>query len=120
MNKETLLAEIAKKHQELTATPMTNSSFCFPANGNPPTFTVSWNHNCPPSVMLYIYHGKCEFSYGSNGGSNNPTVFLDSTGQQGGYAAQTVNLTGEGNAIDLMNFINMATASQNFIVGVSW
>ena len=120
MKNQALLTDIAKMHKELTATQMTNSSFCFPTAGDP-TFTVTWNHNAPSQVMLYIYNGKCVFSYGSNSNANNPTVALDSQdGQGGGYIAQVVTLSGSSVAVSLESYTNMASASGVAMVGVSW
>jgi hypothetical protein len=120
MKKEELLADIAKIHKELTATNMNNSSFCLPIAGNDPTFVVTWNHDAPAQVMLYVYSGKCEFSYGPNDASNNPTVFLDSQDGQGGYVAKVNTLSGQSVAVDLNSYINLAVPGGFTAVGVSW
>lgn len=120
MNKEDLLANIASTHKELTATNMNNSSFCIPVAGNDPSFTVTWNHDAPAKVMLYIYGGKCEFSYGPNGNPNNPTVFLDSQDGQNGYLAKTITLSGNSVAVDLKSYTNTAGIGGFTMVGVSW
>ena len=121
MKKEELLADIAKKHKELTATNMNNSSFCVPVAGTDPTFVVTWNHDAPKTIMLYVYSGKCEFSYGPNGNQNNPTVFLDSQDGAHGYITKIITLAPEQNvAIDLKNYISLAGPSGFTAVGVSW
>jgi len=121
MNNQELVADIATKHQELTATNMNNSSFCVPVAGTDPTFTVTWNHDAPKKVMLYVYGGKCVFSYGPNGSQNNPTVALDSQDGQGGYMAKTITLNaGQSVAVDLQSYTNIAGPSGFTAVGVSW
>ena len=117
MTKEELLADIAQKQ---TATNMTNSSFCIPIAGSSPTFTVTWNHNAPTAVLVWVYGGKVVFSYGPNGGNNNPTVFLDSQDGQNGYNSKTVTLTGSSVAVDLQDYISNPGPSGVTMVGVSW
>lgn len=99
---------------------MNNSAFCLPIAGNDPLFDVTWNHNAPVQVMLYVYNGKCVFSYGPNGTSNNPTVFLDSQDGQGGYIAKVITLSGQSVAVDLKSYISLAGPGGFTAVGVTW
>ncbi|BDD11752.1 hypothetical protein FUAX_41840 (plasmid) [Fulvitalea axinellae] len=120
MKKEDLIADIAKRHKELTASPMNNTSFCQPLEGNEAQFVVSWNHNAPKTVMLYVYNGKCEFSYGPNGKQDNPTIFMDSQDGNAGSISKIVKLTGGSVAVDLKTYICLKGVSSFNVVGVSW
>lgn len=121
MKNAALAAEIAQKHQESTGATLMSSAFCIPIAGNNPDFTVTWNNTVPQTVMLYVYGGKCEFSYGPNTGTNNPTIFLDSQDGSNGLITKTIQLpTGQGMCVDLLQYISNPTPSGITMVGVSW
>ncbi len=121
MNKQENLAAIAKNHQDLTGTLMNNSAFCLPIAGQDPLFTVTWNHNSPGKVLLYIYNGKCEFTYGPNDSiSGQKTVFLDSTGLPFGYATKIITFNaGEKFAVDLKSYTDKDFTGTKSL-GASW
>lgn len=122
MKKEDLLADIAKKHKELTGVEMTNSSFLTPTEGKDQSFTVTWNHNVPKNVMLYVYYAKAFLACGPNGTMNNPVTFLDSQDGSNGCKTTIIPVTAEnGFSVELENYSNLAMPASGFnSVGVSW